>query len=98
MSGRKGSGRKLRNLEGATREMLDICRDRASSDWLKDAISALLQRDALDAAGDAETLARVFGARLAELLPAVRCIHCGEADNRKGAHGLGRCTQMPYRA
>ena len=34
-----------------------------SSFWLKDALAALLQRDCLDAARDAEVLAHLLGAR-----------------------------------
>ena len=52
-----------------TERMKAILADPAVSYWLKDAIRALLNRDALDAACDAELLAKLFNARLGELLP-----------------------------
>ncbi|MBB4517396.1 hypothetical protein [Paraburkholderia fungorum] len=41
----------------------------STSFWLKAALRALLERDALDAARDAELLAELMVARLNEILP-----------------------------
>lgn len=40
----------------------------STSYWLKSALRTLLERDALDAASDAEVLAEVMGTRLKEIL------------------------------
>lgn len=40
----------------------------STSYWLKTALRALLERDPLDAASDAEVLADVMGARMNEIL------------------------------
>ena len=45
-------------------EMTRILADPSASDWLKSAIRALLNRDCVDAANDAELLARLFADRL----------------------------------
>jgi hypothetical protein len=44
-----------------------ICADFSTSFWLKDALKALLQRDAVDAAKDARLLADIMQSRLEEL-------------------------------
>jgi hypothetical protein len=44
-----------------------ICADFSASFWLKDALKALLQRDAVDAAKDARLLADIMQSRLEEL-------------------------------
>ncbi len=43
-----------------TPEIYQIISDFAASDWLKRALEAAIDRDAVDAANDAETLARVL--------------------------------------
>lgn len=43
-----------------------------TSYWLKAALRALLERDALDATRDAELLAELMAARLNEILPQSR--------------------------
>lgn len=45
-----------------------ILSDPCASFWIKDAISALMHRDPLDAAIDVEVLAAVFQARADEML------------------------------
>jgi hypothetical protein len=42
--------------------------DPSVSDWLKGALTALLARDAVDAAKDADLLARIMGERVDALL------------------------------
>ena len=51
-----------------TEQMKAILADPAASYWLKEAIRALLSRDALDAANDAELLAKLFSSRLDAML------------------------------
>ena len=51
-----------------TEQMKAILADPAASYWLKEAIRALLSRDALDAVHDAELLAKLFSARLELIL------------------------------
>lgn len=46
----------------------EVLADRASSHWIKHALMASLSRDPVDAANDAELLARVLDARCRELL------------------------------
>lgn len=48
----------------------DLLASPAVSYWLKDALRAALSRDPLDAAGDAELLAHVLGARADAILAA----------------------------
>ena len=52
----------------ADQKIQTILNDPCASFWVKDAIRALLRRDALDAAIDAEVLATVFQARVDEML------------------------------
>lgn len=55
-------------LAAADSYMARVIADPATSDWLKAALRSALERDALDAAADAETLATLLGARVNALL------------------------------
>ena len=66
-----------------------VLADPTASYWLKDALAAAMARDPVDAANDAEVLARI----LAECAGQVRggaCVECGhlEADHGLDTHNF----------
>ncbi|ANJ76581.1 hypothetical protein PQH03_28655 [Ralstonia insidiosa] len=44
-----------------------VLNDPSTSDWLKNALRAQLERDPVDAANDADVLAEIFRSKLAEV-------------------------------
>ena len=54
---------KLQTSAEVEREIQRLIDSPSTSYWLKGALSALIQRDCLDAASDAETLAHLLGTR-----------------------------------
>lgn len=51
-----------------SREIDQVLRDPAASHWLKSALAAALTRDPVDAANDAEVLARLLDRRCRRIL------------------------------
>jgi hypothetical protein len=49
-------------------DIAEVLADPAASFWLKDALRSALLRDPVDAANDAETLARLLGQRCEAIL------------------------------
>lgn len=57
-----------------------ILADPSVSYWLKAAIKSSLQRDPVDALGDAETLCEVLRQKLASMLDERQNLSCGAGD------------------
>jgi hypothetical protein len=58
----------MKTKHASTAELVAaICNDPSASHWLKDALTALLKRDPVDAVNDAELLADIMRSRLSEM-------------------------------
>jgi len=58
----------MESMQGHMNAAADVLTDPSASDWLRDALRSALERDPVDAANDAEALARVLRERCDRML------------------------------